>query len=538
MAPTAPSSPQDMSECDDEDNTPLGNIFYSKDKQKRVMKWNKCPLDPSNIRKRASNIVLRLPGPRGEARNTKTEIDCFNLYFDDDVIEMIVNGTNIYISGIKDQFERERDARPTDKTEIRAFIGILSGCLGSGRKHTKHIWDNNRGSGVESCYLTMSENRFHFLMRCMRFDDIRDRPQRKAVDNLAHIRSFFELIVQKFKTFFTPSEYCTVDEHLLKFRGNCQFKIYIPSKPGKYGIKVFALVCAKTMYVYNLEVYVAKQPPGPFNVSQSAEDVTIRICELIAGTNRNITMDNWFTSIPLAEKLFEEKQLTIVGTMRSNRIGIPEDLKANKNRELYSSIFAHHKKKTLVSYCPKKNKAVVLLSTMHSDQTIDLDSGELKKPEIVTFYNRTKVGVDVVDQMCVTKYDESKNTKRWPMVIFFGLVNNAAINASRIYKFNNMDTSVPRREFLDHLAWELIHPQIRKRLESSVLPTEMKIRARRILGIEEPRRQPIPQDNRVGRCYLCGRARDKSTRKCCDKCGYKICPDHSSLVCHSCLNSE
>ncbi|KAG8323984.1 hypothetical protein J6590_103267 [Homalodisca vitripennis] len=128
---------------------------------------------------------------------------------------------------------------------------------------------------------------------------------------------------------------------------------------------------------------VAKLPPGPFNVSQSAEDVTIRICELVAGTNRNITMDNWFTSIPLAEKLFEEKQLTIV-----------------------------------------------------------------------------------------------------------------AINASRIYKFNNMDTSMPRREFLDHLAWELIHPQIRKRLESSVLPTEMKIRARRILGIEEPRRQPIPQDKR------------------------------------------
>ncbi|KAG8321986.1 hypothetical protein J6590_032715 [Homalodisca vitripennis] len=66
MAPTSPSSPQDMSECDNEDNTPLGNVFYSKDKQKRVMKWNKCPLDPSNIRTRASNIVLRSPGPRGE----------------------------------------------------------------------------------------------------------------------------------------------------------------------------------------------------------------------------------------------------------------------------------------------------------------------------------------------------------------------------------------------------------------------------------------------------------------------------------------
>lgn len=42
----------------------------------------------------------------------------------------------------------------------------------------------------------------------------------------------------------------------------------------------------------------------------------------------------------------------------------------------------------------------MLLSTMHRDKAIDEDSGADKKPEIVTFYNKTKIGVDVVDQMC------------------------------------------------------------------------------------------------------------------------------------------
>lgn len=142
------------------------------------------------------------------------------------------------------------------------------------------------------------------------------------------------------------------------------------------------------------------------------------MCEPIAGTNRNVTTDNWFTSINLAEMFFLEKKLTLVGTIRANRLGVPEDFKANKKRELHSSIFAHHKEKTLVLYRTKKNKVVVLVSTMHSDQKVDPVSGESCKQQIVSFYNKTKVGVDSVDQMCA-KYDCPRNTKRWPMVVFF-----------------------------------------------------------------------------------------------------------------------
>lgn len=211
--------------------------------------------------------------------------------------------------------------------------------------------------------------------------------------------------------------------------------MYIPSKTGKYGIKILSLVCVKTMFTVYLEIYAGKQLEGPFKVSPSADDVTIRMCEPITGTNRNATTDNWFKSINLTEMFFREKKLTLVGTFRTYRLGFPEDFKANKKREVHSSIFAHHKEKTLVSYCTKKNKVVVLVSTMHSDQKIDPGSGESCKPEIVSFY-KTKVGVESVDQMCA-KYDCSRNNKRWPMVVFFDLINISGINASRVFSFNN-----------------------------------------------------------------------------------------------------
>ena len=36
---------------------------------------------------------------------------------------------------------------------------------------------------------------------------------------------------------------------------------------------------------------------------------------------------------------------------------------------------------------------------MHNDDKIDPATGDDKKPEIITFYNSTKGGVDVVDMM-------------------------------------------------------------------------------------------------------------------------------------------
>lgn len=44
----------------------------------------------------------------------------------------------------------------------------------------------------------------------------------------------------------------------------------------------------------------------------------------------------------------------------------------------------------------KKSKIVLLLSTIHHDNSIDSNSNKL---EVITFYNITKGGIDVVDEL-------------------------------------------------------------------------------------------------------------------------------------------
>ena len=56
------------------------------------------------------------------------------------------------------------------------------------------------------------------------------------------------------------------------------------------------------------------------------------LCSPLQHSDRNVTADNFFTSVQLAESLLD-KNLTLVGTLRQNKPDIPPIIKASKSRE-------------------------------------------------------------------------------------------------------------------------------------------------------------------------------------------------------------
>ncbi|XP_022160703.1 uncharacterized protein LOC111026853 [Myzus persicae] len=206
-----------------------------------------------------------------------------------------------------------------------------------------------------------------------------------------------------------------------------------------------------------MEVYVGTQPDGPFKCDNSPSSIVKRlILAPISKTGRNITMDNWYNSIPLANELLKNHNLTVVGTLRKNKREIPPVFLETKKREVNSTLFGYGKDLLLTSYTPNKNKNVIMISSMHDQGIIDPESGDQKKPEVITYYNGTKGGVDVVDEM-KGEYSVARISCRWPLTIFFSLMNIAGINSQIIYR-ENTDKMITRREYLKTLGQELTKP--------------------------------------------------------------------------------
>ncbi|XP_035221288.1 uncharacterized protein LOC118194185 [Stegodyphus dumicola] len=81
----------------------------------------------------------------------------------------------------------------------------------------------------------------------------------------------------------------------------------------------------------------------------------------------------------------------------------------------YSSFALKNGDKTLPIYRCKSKTNVVILSTMHSN--VFVDDSIKKNPNTVTYYNSTKCGIGVADQM-LRKYSTSNGSRRWPVHAF------------------------------------------------------------------------------------------------------------------------
>ncbi|XP_024086112.1 piggyBac transposable element-derived protein 4-like [Cimex lectularius] len=275
-------------------------------------------------------------------------------------------------------------------------------------------------------------------------------------------------------------ENVTIDEMLPGFRGRCAFRQYIPSKPNKYGIKVFALVDAKMIYTCNMEICTGKQPEGPFLVSNKPREVVKRIAEPLFETGRNITTDNWFTDIDLVNDLKKRGFLMLAQLKK-----IKDRYQTILSISQHSSLFRFNNGNTLVSYIPKKGKNVILVSSLHETNAIDQNTREQQKPEVITFYNTTKGGVDTTDQMCAT-FSVSWNTRCWLMVIFFACLNVAGINSQVISIANKLEP-LKRRIFLKTLSHQLTIGQLAQRsLNTRGMPTHLQFRLKRFLPQEKP----------------------------------------------------
>lgn len=214
---------------------------------------------------------------------------------------------------------------------------------------------------------------------------------------------------------------------------------------------------------------------------------------------------------------------------------MPLEFLPKKSRPVNSTLYGFTEDMTLLSYVPKTSKAVLVISSMHHGAATDSISG---KPEMIAYYNSTKAGVDSLDQKCAT-YSSSRRTRRWPMAVFFAILNISTVNAYVLYQSFRDTQEMSRLNFLKILAKSLTEPQMRVRLAGKTIQKELRFTIARVLGVDANEQQEERADMDVlekrGTCYHCDWKLKRRTKYLCCECKKSICLQCSKKICKECV---
>ena len=219
------------------------------------------------------------------------------------------------------------------------------------------------------------------------------------------------------------------------FAAGARSRCYLPSKPGRYGILFRTAADANQRYFWKLWSYSgrpeAPEQAPPFVQLDGVNETVRYLLQEVIRSGRNVTLDRFYTSVPLAGELAAER-LIVVGTLNKNRKLLCDELKNPQNREPGSSMFAFRNGVTLTSHCPKPRKIVLALSTQHQSPMVD---AKTMKPKIILYYSSNKGGVEVVHSMLETAMGKP-TLRRWPTAVFFLMIGVAQVNGFIVLLLN------------------------------------------------------------------------------------------------------
>ena len=182
----------------------------------------------------------------------------FDLFFTDQVWELIVTQTNLYANQKRGAAEKSV-WYPVSVAEMKGWVAVYL-CMGIVSKpNILSYWSTDLSTPFFGA--TMSRTRFLQILRYLHFVDNSQgpKPHYTNINKLYKIQPLLDLIIPRFRAVYKPERQLAVDETLIKFKGKIHFRQFIPIKPGRFGIKAFTLAESTSGYVLGSKVYTGKE---------------------------------------------------------------------------------------------------------------------------------------------------------------------------------------------------------------------------------------------------------------------------------------
>ncbi|XP_035827692.1 piggyBac transposable element-derived protein 4-like [Aplysia californica] len=317
---------------------------------------------------------------------------------------------------------------------------------------------------------------------------------------------------------------------MARFKGRCHFRQYMPDKPTKRGFKCFSLCDSVSFYCLKFIVYTGKDyfpvPAGkPFT-----HHLVETLMDGYTGKSHILFCDNFYTSPALFADL-REKQTGAVGTVVESRKGFPHALKHTNLPLKKGDEPVFSRSGDMVATAWHDTKRVHLLSTVHTNNTMDKlvrsakdDGGfqRVEKPVIAETYNAYMGGVNHFDQLH-KNYSYPHRSYKWYLALYHYVKDACLVNAHILYKRSGGKDNV--KDFRSAVVDALIKPHMavrKSKCRPQPNPTVDRLSAAQFGHFPakylDPKHRPV--------CKVCATIKKRAqTRFHCPQCNTALCVD-------------
>ena len=345
-----------------------------------------------------------------------------------------------------------------------------------------------------------------------------------SYDKLGKIRPIIDHLNTQFLQAYHPHCNVSIDEAMIKFKGRCTMKQYMPKKPIKRGFKVWVRADAHNGYISELEVYSGKK--GDTVQKGLGQTVVETLTDKLAGKYYHIYFDNFFSSITLFQSL-ARKKLYGCGTMVTNRKGFPTELKTKMKKKgslRRGDCEVVQSGNIVISLWQDTRPVLCIYNNAQPTDTVTVSRKQkngstiyIPCPKAIKMYNTYMGGVDLNDQLR-RYYNFNMKSRKSYKYIFFFLFQLAITNSYILCKqYSNLDIRCIKK-FREVLAMELIGTyNSRKRAGR---PSASSVSKKPSLS-----HFPMRGAEKTHRCHYCSHTRKKRRETIwhCRECNLFLC---------------
>lgn len=449
-----------------------------------------------------------------------TPVKLFELFFDTDTIQLLVENTKKYAQDVKGDH-----GFTVDEETMKVFLAILllSGYAVLPRR--RMYWEQQPDVWNEGVATAMPRKKFEDLLR---YIHISDNSRLQTNDKFAKVRPLLAMLNERWLLFKPHASQLSIDESMIPYFGKHGAKQHIHGKPIRFGYKMWSLATFRGYLIQGEPYQGASTSYDIPELGIGGSVVMDLISELPKDQKYDLYFDNLFTSLPLLDRLAVEG-FGATGTMRINRtkkapLKNPKDLLKTARGSHY---FVQDETSGSVIVQWHDSKIVTIASNCHSVQPLgqarrwshkEKKSITISQPHTVAAYNKYMGGVDRLDQNVAT-YRIAIRTKKWWWPVFSFLISATVNNAWLLYR----ETESYKADKLDLLEFtrRIVNAYLQKHgnrpqsKAAKVTPQTKRVHAEVRFDRQDHIIESIPKQRRCGHC-------GKKVSRQCGKCAVAL----------------